>query len=129
MKTYHVAVHSHVAHACCKEYLELTPFLSFFRHERDAVSRFFESPESQGKDTLLYSITNNRVVGWVSVVRFYYFLTNLRASNVYKTAFVEGWKLALVKEPFCVPLLKTADELSCFLSVSCDLCITEFCMD
>ena len=53
----------------------------------DAVSRFFESPENQGKDTLLYSIASTTVVGWDE--GFYYFLTNLRASNTYKTAFIE----------------------------------------
>ena len=40
-------------------------FGQFFRRERDAVSRvFFKSPENQGKDTLLYSITSTTVVGW-----------------------------------------------------------------
>ena len=38
-------------------------FGQFFRRGRDAVSMFFESPENQGKDTLLYSITST-VVGW-----------------------------------------------------------------
>ena len=40
-----------------------------------------------------------------------YFLTNLRASKAYKTAIIEGGKLAFVK---VVPLLPTADELNCF---------------
>ena len=52
------------------------------------------------------------MVGWVYVERFYYFLTNHRTSNRYKTAVIDCGKLALVKEPFCVSLLKTADKLN-----------------
>ena len=35
--------------------------------------------------------------GYTNVERFYYFSTNLRASNAYKTAFIEGGKVAFVK--------------------------------
>ena len=65
----------------------------------------------------IHCCTVLRVLQWLVVVfvkRFYYFLTNLRASNSYNTAFIEGGKVALVKQPFCVPLLPTADELNCF---------------
>ena len=95
METYHVllyhAVHSHIPHACCEECLEFTPFGQFFRLERDAVSRFFKS--LQIAKIKICSCTALQLLQWlagISVVRFYYFLTNLRASNAYKTAFIEG---------------------------------------
>ena len=53
------------------------------------------------------------MVGWGLCGTFLLlFLTNLLTSNEYKTAFIEGGKLALVKEPFCLPLLPTTDELN-----------------
>ena len=83
----------------------------------DEVSRFFESPENQGKDMLLYSITSTTVVGWGLCGTFLLLLSNLHASKAYKTAFIVGGKVALVKELFCGPLLPIADELNCFYDV------------
>ena len=52
--------------------------------------------------------------------RFYY-LTNLRASNAYKTAFIEGGKVALVKEPFLCTFTANCRRVELLSSVSCDL--------
>ena len=65
-----------------------------------------------------------RVLQWlvgVYVERFYYFLTNLRTSNAYKTAFIEGGKVALVKEPFLCTLTANCRRVELLLSVSCDV--------
>ena len=85
--------------------------------QRVAVSRFFcEPPESEGKDTLLYSISSTTVVGWGLCGTFiYYFL------NRYKTSFIEGGKLALVKEPFLCTLTANCRQVELLLSVSYDL--------
>ena len=80
-------------------------FGQFFRRGRDAVSMFLES--LQRTKVKMQCCTVLRVLQFlvgVYVERFYYFLTNLRASNSYKTAFIEGGKVALVKEHFCVSL-------------------------
>ena len=81
-------------------------FGQFFHPGRDAVSRFFESLQRTKVKirccTVLIYITSTTVVDWGLCGTFYYFLTNFRASNLYKTAFIEeGGKLALVKEPYC----------------------------
>ena len=102
-------------------------FGQFFRLGRDAVSRFFES--LQRTKVKIRCCTVLRVLQWLAgvyVEGFYYFLTNLRASNAYITDFIEGGKVALVKEPFCVPLLPTADELNCFYLFHVTY---EFCKD
>ena len=49
------------------------------------------------------------------------FLTNLRASNAYKTAFIEGGKVALVKEPFLCTFTANCRRVELLLSVSCDV--------
>ena len=94
---------------CFEECLEFTPFWAVFSSwERRSKQVVLESPENQGKDTLLYSITSTTVVGWGLCGTFLLlFFTNLCSSNVYKTAFIEGGKVALVNELFCVPLLPT----------------------
>ena len=61
-----------------------------------------------------------QLLAGVSVVRFYYFLTNLRASNAYITAFIEGGKSALVKEPFLCTFTANCRRVELLLSVSCD---------
>ena len=71
-------------------------FGQFFRRGRDAVSRFFES--LQRTKIKIRCCTVLRVLQWLAgvyVERFYYFLTNLRVSNAYKTAFIEGGKVTL----------------------------------
>ena len=94
----------------------------FFRRGRDAVIRFFESLQ-RTKVKIRYC-TVLRVLQWLTgvyVERFYYFLTNILASNAYKTAFVEGGKLVLVKEPFLCTLTSNCRRVELLLSVSCDV--------
>ena len=76
-------------------------FGPFFHRGRDTVSSFFES--LQRTKVKIRCCTVLQVLQWLAgvyVEHFYYFFTNLRASNVYKTAFIEGGKVALVKYPF-----------------------------
>ena len=85
-----------------EECLEFTPFGPVFRRERDALSRFFESLQRTKVKIRCCTILQVHVqwLAGVCMVCFYYFLTKLRTSNEQKTAFIEGGKLALVKEPF-----------------------------
>ena len=55
------------------------------------------------------------------MVRFYYFLTNLRTPSAQKTGFIEGDKLALVKEPFLCTVIANYRWVELLLSVLCDL--------
>ena len=82
---------------------------SFSSRER---SRFLRVQITKVKVRCCTVLQILQLLAGVCVVRFYYYLTNLRTSNAQKTAFIEGGKLALVKEPFCVPLLPTTDELN-----------------
>ena len=71
----------------------------------------------------MHCCTVLRVLQWlvgVYVERFYYFLTNLRASNSYKTTPIEGEKVVLVKEPFLCTLTANCRRVELLLSVSCD---------
>ena len=61
------------------------------------------------------------MVDWGLCRTFYYFLTNFRASNACKTAFIESGKLALVKEPFLCTLTANCRRVELLLSVSCDV--------
>ena len=49
------------------------------------------------------------------------FLTNLHASNAYKTSFIEGGKVVLVKYPFLCTLTANCRRVELLLSVSCDV--------
>ena len=81
--------------------LEIHHFGQLFRRGRDAVSRFFESLQrAEVKIRCCKVIRVLQRLPGVYVELFYYFLTNLRASNAYKTAFIEGGNLVLVKDPF-----------------------------
>ena len=61
------------------------------------------------------------MVGWGLCGTFLLLLTNLRASNEYKMAFIEGGKLVLVKEPFLCTLTANCRRVELLLSVSCDV--------
>ena len=97
-------------------------FGQFFRRGRDAVSMFLES--LQRTKVKIHCCTELRVLKWLVgdyVEGFYYFLTNLRASNSYKTACIEGGKVALVKEPFLCTLTANCRRVELLLSISCDV--------
>ena len=97
-------------------------FGQFFRRERDAVSMFLES--LQRTKVKIHCCKVIRVLQWLAgvyVERFYYFLTKLRTSNAYKTAFIEGGRLALVKEPFLYTLTAKCRRVELLLFVSCDV--------
>ena len=93
-----------------------------FRRGRGVVSRFFDSLQRTKEKIRCCSVL--RVLQWLAgvyVESFYYFLTNLRASIAYKTAFIEGGKVALVKEPFLCTLTANCRRVELLLSVSCDV--------
>ena len=53
-----------VVYLAVAKWLSVNPQVCIaFHRGRDAVSKFFESPENQGKETLLYSITSTTVFG------------------------------------------------------------------
>ena len=67
-------------------------FGQFFRRGRDAVSRFLESLQRTNCKVKIHCCTVLRVLQWLVGVfeeRFYNFLTNLRASNSYKTVLLK----------------------------------------
>ena len=94
---------------------------SFFRLGRDAVSRFYAS--LQRTKVKICCCTVLQVLQWlagVCVERFYYFLTNLRASNAYKRPLlkVEG---SAYEVAFLCTLTANCRRVELLFSVSCNV--------